>query len=183
MIPVRRPTAASSASSSSRSRRGAPVEVRKVRVKAHAADDVRYIMIGTAVEYNDFLDRVRDKFGLVGRRFKIKIKDEDMPDGDMITMGDQDDLDMALSSSLTEAQKARQETGKLDVSFNQPPSLCQRLTKILHRSGFLKYRRFSRRMDIPQGLIHFYQSFIFTRHVCYLAFFSLFFILVFFFHL
>ena len=115
MIPVRRPTAASSVSST-RSRRGP--EVRKIRVKAHSADDVRYIMIGAAVEYPDFLDRVRDKFGLAGRKFKIKMKDEDMPDGQMITMGDQDDLEMALSSARTAAKRARQEAGKMDVSLD-----------------------------------------------------------------
>lgn len=115
MIPVRRPTGgASSTTSSSRSRRGP--DVKKIRVKAHAADDVRYIMAGIAVEYPDFLDKVRDKFGLEGRRFKIKIKDEDMPDGDMITMGDQDDLEMALGSARAQARRARQEVGKMDVS-------------------------------------------------------------------
>jgi len=114
MIPVRRPTGgASSTTSSSKSRRGP--EVKKIRVKAHAADDVRYILAGVAVEYPDFLDKVRDKFGLEGRRFKIKIKDEDMPEGDMITMGDQDDLEMALSSARAQARKARQEVGKMDI--------------------------------------------------------------------
>ncbi|KAI6784747.1 Neutrophil cytosol factor-like protein [Emericellopsis cladophorae] len=115
MLPVRRAAtgASSTTSSSTRSRRGP--DVKKIRVKAHAADDVRYIMVGIAVEYPDFLDRVRDKFGLEGRRFKIKIKDEDMPDGDMITMGDQDDLDMAMSSARSHARKARQEIGKLDI--------------------------------------------------------------------
>jgi len=115
MLPARRPTAPTvvSSTSSSRSRRGPNVS--KIRVKAHAADDVRYILVGAAVEYSDFLERVRDKFGLAGRKFKIKIRDEDIPDGDMITMGDQDDLDMVLASSKAIARRTRQEVGKLDI--------------------------------------------------------------------
>nr|AKJ85278.1 NADPH oxidase regulator [Colletotrichum acutatum] len=90
-------------------------EVRKIRVKVHA-DDVRYIMVGAAVEFPDFVDRIREKFGL-RRRFKIKIRDEDVPNGDMITMGDQDDLDMAIMSVKSQARKTRQEIGKMVVSI------------------------------------------------------------------
>ncbi|KAJ4150041.1 hypothetical protein LMH87_010808 [Akanthomyces muscarius] len=88
-------------------------DVRKFRVKVHA-EDVRYIMIGGAVEFPDFVDRIRDKFGM-RRRFKIKIKDEDMPDGDMITMGDQDDLEMAMMSAKEAAKRQRQDIGKIEV--------------------------------------------------------------------
>lgn len=88
-------------------------EIRKFRVKVHA-DDVRYIMIGGAIEFPDFVDRIREKFGL-RRRFKIKIKDEDMPDGDMITMGDQDDLEMAIMSAKDLAKRQRQDIGKMEV--------------------------------------------------------------------
>jgi hypothetical protein len=102
-------------SSRASSRRGP--EVRKIRIKAHVADDVRYIIVGTAVEFPDLVDRIRDKFAL-RRKFKIKVKDEDAPDGDMITMGDQDDLDIAISTSRTLARKQRQDTGKMEVSYS-----------------------------------------------------------------
>ncbi|KAK1689954.1 tetratricopeptide [Colletotrichum godetiae] len=88
-------------------------EVRKIRVKVHA-EDVRYIMVGAAVEFPDFVDRIREKFGL-RRRFKIKIRDEDVPNGDMITMGDQDDLDMAIMSVKSQARKTRQDIGKMEI--------------------------------------------------------------------
>ena len=94
-------------------------DVRKVKVKVHA-DDVRYIMVGTAIEFPDLVDRVREKFGL-RRRFKIKMKDEDMPE-DMITMGDQDDLEMALQSATSAAKRQRQEVGKLEVSSPLDPA-------------------------------------------------------------
>ncbi|KAI9158931.1 NADPH oxidase regulator NoxR [Paramyrothecium foliicola] len=90
------------------------IEVRKIRIKAHVADDVRYIIVGTAIEFPDLVDRIRDKFAL-RRKFKVKIRDEDAPDGDMITMGDQDDLDIAISTSRNLARKQRQDTGKMEM--------------------------------------------------------------------
>ena len=94
-------------------------DIRKIRVKVHA-DDVRYIMIGAAVEFPDFVDRIREKFGL-RKRFKIKVKDDDAPTGDMITMGDQDDLEMVLMSVKAQARKERLDMGKLDVSSSLLP--------------------------------------------------------------
>lgn len=90
-------------------------DVRKIRVKVHS-DDVRYIMVGTSIEFSDFVDRIRDKFGL-RRRFKIKMKDEDVPD-DMITMGDQDDLDVAIQSAKSQAKRQRLDVGKMEVSLS-----------------------------------------------------------------
>lgn len=89
-------------------------DIRKIRVKVHAMDDVRYIMIGTAIEYPDLVDKVKEKFGLK-KRFKIKVRDEDMPNGDMITMGDQDDLEMVLMSVKAIARKERSDMGKMEI--------------------------------------------------------------------
>lgn len=88
-------------------------EIRKVRVKVHAGD-VRYIMIGAAVEFPDLVDRIRDKFGIRGK-FKIKVKDDDAPEDEMITMGDQDDLDMVMMTVKQQAKKQRLDTGKMEV--------------------------------------------------------------------
>ncbi|KAL6399120.1 oxidoreductase [Ilyonectria robusta] len=97
------------------SSRSAPrrVDVTKIRVKVHA-DDVRYIMVKPDVDFSVLVEKVREKFGL-RRRFKVKVKDEDMPNGDMITMGDQDDLDMAIDAAKEEARKMRQETAKMEI--------------------------------------------------------------------
>ncbi|KAH7393440.1 hypothetical protein BKA64DRAFT_644187 [Cadophora sp. MPI-SDFR-AT-0126] len=88
-------------------------EIRKIRVKVHS-EDVRYIMIGVAVEFPDLVDKIREKFGL-RKRFKIKVRDDDMPNGDMITMGDQDDLDMVIMSVKSNARKERLDMGKMEV--------------------------------------------------------------------
>jgi hypothetical protein len=72
-------------------------------------------MVGAAVEFPDLVDRIRDKFGL-RKRFKIKVRDDDMPNGDMITMGDQDDLEMVMMTVKSNARRQRQEIGKMEVS-------------------------------------------------------------------
>jgi hypothetical protein len=88
-------------------------DIRKIRVKVHA-EDVRYIMIGSAIEFPDLVDKIREKFGL-RKRFKIKVRDEDMPNGDMITMGDQDDMDMVIMSVKAQAKRERLDMGKMEV--------------------------------------------------------------------
>ena len=90
----------------------------KIRVKVHA-DEVKLIMISPNAEFSTLVEKVRDKFNL-RRRFKIKVKDEDAPNGDMITMGDQDDLEMVIDAVRDEAKKQRTETGKMEVCEDYP---------------------------------------------------------------
>lgn len=97
-------------------------DIRKIRVKVHA-EDVRYIMISSTIDYRDFQDKIKEKFAMRDR-FKIKVRDDDVPNGDMITMGDQDDLDMVLSSVKANARRERLDMGKMEVSharFYEPP--------------------------------------------------------------
>ncbi|KAJ4525065.1 hypothetical protein HRR83_000722 [Exophiala dermatitidis] len=101
--PVRRPT--------SRSGRGSNrPEMRKIRVKCHFNEDTRYLMIGAVIDFGDFESKIREKFSI---KDPMKIRMQD--DGDMITMGDQDDLEMLLSSVRTQARKERNEMGKMEV--------------------------------------------------------------------
>lgn len=111
MVTTTRKGPGSSAGGSGRGQSRRP-DIRKVRVKVHA-DDVRYIMIGTAIEFPDLVDKVRDKFG-IRRRFKIKVRDDDS-EGDMITMGDQDDLDMVISAAKSAARKQRLDIAKMEI--------------------------------------------------------------------
>ncbi|KAK7960966.1 tetratricopeptide [Apiospora saccharicola] len=111
MIPQRRPTNSMSGSSRGGSRRP---DIRKIRIKVHS-EDVRYIMVGAAVEFADLQDRIREKFGL-RRRFKLRVRDEDSSNpSDMITMGDQDDLDIAMMSAKSLARKQKQDVGKMEI--------------------------------------------------------------------
>jgi len=84
------------------------------------------IMISTGAEFDEFVTRLKDKFGFRGK-IRCKIRDED-GDG-MISLSDQEDLDMALSSSKKAARRDRADVGKLEVrrerdySYNKPPML------------------------------------------------------------
>ena len=77
------------------------------------------MMFGSTIEYGDFEGKIREKFSIKSK-LRIRMQDE----GDMITMGDQDDLDMLLSTAKAAARKENNEMAKMDVSILQ---LCQRL--------------------------------------------------------
>ena len=87
-----------------------PPELKNIRVKVHNGDDTRYVMVGSAVVFEDFVDRVREKFG-VQTRFKLKVRDE----GDYITLGDADDWGMCLANVRKEAQREGADLGKVEV--------------------------------------------------------------------
>jgi hypothetical protein len=120
MVSSRPPPRSRTASTSGRGQSRRP-EMRKIRVKVHA-EDVRYLMIGPAIEFADFVDRIREKFA-IRKRFKITVRDDDLPNGDMITMGDQDDLDMAILTVKDNARRERLDMGKMEVS--NPVGLCE----------------------------------------------------------
>lgn len=87
-------------------------DVRSIRVKVHAQEDTRYIMIGPVIEYDEFENKIREKFSIKSK-LKIKMQDE----GDMITLGDQDDLDMVLTTVKNAARKENNEMAKMEVSL------------------------------------------------------------------
>ncbi|WEW59793.1 hypothetical protein PRK78_005273 [Emydomyces testavorans] len=84
-------------------------DIKKFRVKVHADQDTRFIMIGPAIEFGALEGKIREKFGFK-TRLKIKMRD----DGDMVTLGDQDDLDMLLSAARQAARKENNDMGKLE---------------------------------------------------------------------
>ena len=83
-----------------------------MRVKVHSGDDTRYIMVAPDVDFKEFVDRVREKFG-IRVRFKLKVRDE----GDLITMADGDDWEMAVQNVKKEVAKGEEgDMGKMEVS-------------------------------------------------------------------
>jgi hypothetical protein len=94
----------------SHSRRPPPPDVRKIRVKVHA-EDMRYVMTHPSVKIDELFEQIRQKFSLSGR-FRLKIRDEE---GDLVTLSDQDDLDMAVSNCKAVAAKERADMGKMEV--------------------------------------------------------------------
>ena len=61
----------------------------------------------------EFVQSIRDKFGL-RQNFKIEIRDDD----DMITMADEDDLDMAIQTAKSMARKENSDMPKMEVWLN-----------------------------------------------------------------
>lgn len=97
-------------SSRTRSQRLVEADVKDVRVKVHYEDDTRYMMLPPEGPFEAFVEKVSRKFTLKGS-VKIKTKDE----GDLITMGDQDDWDLAVGAAKREmlAELKREEaTGR-----------------------------------------------------------------------
>ena len=104
----------------SRSRAGgnrrAEVDVRTIRVKMHHGEDTRYVMVSTNLDWEGFLDKVREKLGLRGR-MKVRVRDE----GDLITVGDRDDWEMQVMTARRDARKEGEEMGRLEVSCSPVP--------------------------------------------------------------
>lgn len=86
------------------------VEINKFRIKVHAAHDTRYIIVAPNVQLGEFEGKIRDKFGFA-TSLKIKMKD----DGDMVTMVDQEDLDLLLLAAKEIARREGSELGKMEV--------------------------------------------------------------------
>lgn len=93
--------------------------MRKIRVKVHADEDTRYIMLDSPyIDYDDFESRVREKFGIRGK-MRMLMRDFDDEPGQMITMADQDDLVVLLSHVKSMARKERSDLGKMEVWVQQ----------------------------------------------------------------
>jgi hypothetical protein len=120
--------------SSSRSHRSSKrPDLKRVRIKVHSQEDTRYIMMNIApsmggsggIDFGEFESKIREKFG-VKSQMKIRMREVDsepdsgdgMPQGDMITMGDQDDLEMLLSAVKHVARRERSEMGKMEIWIN-----------------------------------------------------------------
>lgn len=91
----------------------------KIRVKVHAGD-TRYVFITPNTSMREFVQSIREKFG-VRQNFKVEIKD----DGDMITMADEDDLDMAIQTARQMARKEGGDVAKMEVWLTFVPSSAQ----------------------------------------------------------
>ncbi|OKL62450.1 hypothetical protein UA08_02577 [Talaromyces atroroseus] len=108
---------ATTASTSNRRRTQSrrPAEIRRFRVKVHALEDTRYIMIEANTAFGEFEGKIREKFGFRGF-LRIRMRD----DNDMITMGDQEDLDLLLGTARDEARRENQEMGKMEARDAKP---------------------------------------------------------------
>ncbi|GAB7363163.1 hypothetical protein MBLNU230_g3447t1, partial [Neophaeotheca triangularis] len=89
-----------------------PPQLRTLRIKVHAPDDNRYVMTHPDVRYEALAQQIRAKFGFRGGGLKLKIRDEE---GDMVTLSDQEDLDMAVGVCAVGAAGEGGRMGKMEV--------------------------------------------------------------------
>lgn len=85
-------------------------DIKKIRVKVHSDNDTRFILIDSVIGFLEFHGKIRDKLGFT-TGFKIKMRD----DGDMVTLGDQDDLEMLVLTAKQKARKENIDMGKAEV--------------------------------------------------------------------
>ncbi len=69
------------------------------------------MMLTPDIQFPDFVERVREKFSLSrDGGWKVKVRDE----GDLITVGDRDDWEMAVGAVKREARGEGAEMGKME---------------------------------------------------------------------
>jgi hypothetical protein len=87
-----------------------PFELIKIRVKLHYQNDVRGMALTPETPFEEFLDRVTQKFGKNINGLGLRFTDED---GGKVTLQDESDYDLAIETAR-ENSKGRPE-GKLEV--------------------------------------------------------------------
>ena len=111
ILPPRATTTSDYPTTRHRSRSKRAPELRRIRIKVHA-EDLRYIMTTPTVRFAEIELQIRHKFTLPEGSFKLKIQDDE---ADMVTVGDQDDWDMALAACKAAAARDAVDMGKMDL--------------------------------------------------------------------
>lgn len=78
----------------------------KIKIKCYHKD-TRVVLVSANIKYPDLIKRIQEKFA-IGASLQLKYKDED---GTLVTMIDQDDLEMAISM----VPDAPTETGRMEI--------------------------------------------------------------------
>jgi len=84
--------------------------VKTIRVKMHAGEETRYVMVGTNILFDEFERKVRDKLAYAGG-VKVRVRDE----GEFITVGDADDWELQVQIARDLARREGAEMGRLEV--------------------------------------------------------------------
>lgn len=87
-----------------------PFELIKIRVKLHYQDDVRGMALTPDTPFEEFLDRVTQKFGRSMNGLGLRFMDED---GVKVTLQDESDYELAIETAR-ESSKGKPE-GKLEI--------------------------------------------------------------------
>lgn len=85
-------------------------ELAKIRVKVHYQGEVRGMALTLDVPFEEFMDRLAAKFGLVPNMLDVKFKDED---GGKVSLKDESDYDMAIETVKGASQG--QAEGRMEI--------------------------------------------------------------------
>lgn len=85
--------------------------VHRIRLKLHHGDETRYIVVPTTTTLTELMQQVTQKVE-AKRRIRLRTRDED---NDLITIGDQEDLDVLISACKHLAETQAVETGKMEI--------------------------------------------------------------------
>lgn len=86
--------------------------MKSIRLKIHFGDDTRFLIIPAKYNFEDLAETLARKLATDGL-LKVKTRDDE---GDMITIADQEDLDVSVSTCRELAHKEGRDMGKLEVS-------------------------------------------------------------------
>ncbi|EPS39184.1 hypothetical protein H072_7080 [Dactylellina haptotyla CBS 200.50] len=91
---------------------GPPVELAQMKIKIHhnKNDKLRLMLMGPEVQYDEFIDLVKEKLGIRGK-CTIELKDET----DKVAMDDKGDLEAALVASKDMARRSRSSIGNVEI--------------------------------------------------------------------
>ncbi|GJJ08543.1 hypothetical protein Clacol_002761 [Clathrus columnatus] len=90
---------------------GSGEELVKIRIKIHFGGDVRGMTVTRSMPFDEFVDRVTQKFDKSFDGLGMKFKDED---GTLITLMDESDYDLALETAWDATSKGKSEK-KLEI--------------------------------------------------------------------
>jgi len=87
------------------------IDCQKVKVKMHFINEVRALVVPIDIEFDKFKLRITNKLEIQSR-IKVKTRDED---GELILLGDNEDLEMIMHAAKEEARRRQVEIGRIEV--------------------------------------------------------------------
>lgn len=93
------------------SNRSLPPVVKSIHFKLHHNDEIRYIVVVVSISLGELLQQISSKIETT-RKIRLRTRDED---DDLITMGDQEDLDILIAACKRRAEAQSVDVGKMEI--------------------------------------------------------------------
>ena len=93
------------------SNRSLPPVIKNIHFKLHHNDEIRYVVVAVGMPFAELLQQISTKVETT-RKIRLRTRDED---DDLITIGDQEDLDILISACKQRAEAQSLDTGKMEI--------------------------------------------------------------------